>query len=121
MVRVTISGSSKETGALLVDFLKERGLYDRTANATVCYGAPVHGLSLNAACGMDKIERLRAMDKRGVSTVPWSETGEGLQFPLLARTAFGYGGTDIAPVFQAEELPWPPRSRLILGTSDLLL
>lgn len=107
MVRVTIGASSKETGALLVEMLQGEGLYDRGATATVCYGAPVSTTpNLNAACGTDKIERLGRMEAAGVSTIPWSVTGEGLRYPLLARKAYGFGGTDIIPVFQPEELPW---------------
>ena len=30
----------------------------------------------------------------------------GIKFPLLARKAHGYGGTDLVPVFQLEEIPW---------------
>jgi hypothetical protein len=107
MVNVTIGASSKETGALLVEMLTAEGLYDRRAAATVCYGAPSHSSpSLNSACSTDKIERLRRMERHEVSTIPWSTTGDGLEFPLLARTAWGFGGTDIVPVFQPEELAW---------------
>lgn len=107
MVKVTIGSSSKETGALLVEMLEAEGLYDKRATATVCYGAPARTTpNLNQECGTDKIERLRRMADDKVSTVPWSTTGDGLTFPVLARTAYGYGGTDIVPVFQPDELAW---------------
>ena len=107
MVKVTISSSSKETGQLLINYLKSRDLYDPKATACVCYGlgGGAHP-ALNTHCSSNKIERLNLMAKEGVPTVPWSESGEGLRFPLLARNTSGFGGTDIVAVFQSEELPW---------------
>lgn len=110
MVSVTIANSSQETGKVLIDMLKERNVYDPKAKAIVCYGSPV-GLkpSLNANCGTDKIERLIRMTQAKVRTVPWFRALDipaGIKFPLLARKAHGFGGTDIVPVFQAQEVAW---------------
>lgn len=110
MVRVTIANSSLETGALLVKMLQGRGIYDSKATPIVCYGSPVavHPC-LNGNCGTDKIERLMRMTKAKVSTVPWfrgTTIPSGMKFPLLGRKATGFGGTDIVPVFQAQEVAW---------------
>lgn len=110
-VRVKVSGSSQETGALLTEMLQARRLYDPLAKATVCYGYSTEAQpNLNQECGTDKIERLERLRTYGVQTIPWSTTGEGLRFPMLARVSMGYGGTDIVPVFQEEELEWRRQS-----------
>lgn len=110
MVRVTIANSSKETGALLVGLLKDAGIYHPGAKATVCYGSDVETKpNLNAQCGLDKITRMNLMKKAGVSTVPWfsgTKIPANTQYPLLARKASGFGGTDIIPVFQPDEVKW---------------
>lgn len=112
-VKLAISGVAKETGALLKEYLEEAGVYRDTAPATVCYGRiGATQYALNANCYLDKIERMRIMERAGVSLIPWSTGGLAanffapFQFPLLARKANGYGGTDIVPVFQSEEIPW---------------
>lgn len=111
MVKVTIANSSRETGALLVTLLSELGIYSPAAKATVCYGSPIDSdvPTLNARCGLNKIERLKLMKDAGVATVPWfkgTKIPENMQYPLLARKANGFGGTDIIPVFQPEEVKW---------------
>lgn len=106
-----ISGAAQETGALLKEYLQVRGVYDSRAVATVCYGySNRRRPSLNSECSTDKIERLRRMEDGGCCTVPWFENPDDLpmepHYPLLARKRMGYGGTDIIPVFQREELKW---------------
>lgn len=113
-VRLSISSVAQETGALLTQYLKDRGVYDPAGTGTVCYGN-ARGASrvLNANCNTDKITRLRAMTQNRVSTVPWfsaRDIPERITFPLLARRAIGHGGTDIVPVFQREEIPWRIRA-----------
>lgn len=109
-VRLAISGVAKETGALLTEYLQDRGVYSPTGAGIVCYGSSRSiGRALNAACGTDKIDRLQIMRSANVQTVPWfagREIPGNITFPLLARKANGYGGTDIVPVFQRDEIPW---------------
>lgn len=111
MIRLSISGVAEETGALLTRMLKDRKVYDPNGKNVVCYGMSARGdRTLNQNCGINKIERLKIMAKAGVSTVPWFKGGgevpADIKFPLLARKANGYGGTDIVPVFQKEEVAW---------------
>ncbi len=109
-VRLTIANSSKETGALLRQYLQHRNAYNERSSTIVCYGQPASGRRvLNSNCGTDKIVRMHKMGRAGVLVVPWfSDPGHaaGSVFPLLARKSTGFGGTDIVPVFQAEEIPW---------------
>jgi hypothetical protein len=107
-IQLNVSDSSKETGEILVRYLTDRGLVlDRESGYTICYGGTGKTtFILNRGCGMNKITRMERMNNAGVRLIPWSSTGEGLHFPLLARKAHGFGGTDIVPVFQPEELPW---------------
>lgn len=107
-MKLKIASTTKETGALLQEYLDARGA-SRDSKATVCYGySTASSPSLNSACNSDKIQRLKLMEKAGVRTVPWftTEPPKNIKFPLLARKASGYGGTDIVPVFQAQEIPW---------------
>jgi glutathione synthase/RimK-type ligase-like ATP-grasp enzyme len=113
MVKVDISDAASETGALLVEYLKDRGVFDIKAGPTVCYGVNSRRNTepkLNANCMSDKVKRMIAMGKAGVSLVPWFDghgrLPERIQFPLLARKLTGHGGTDIVPVFQPEEVEW---------------
>lgn len=110
-VRLSIAGAAKETGALLREYLVDRGVYDEAADAVVCYGQPTTKGSpqLNGSCGTSKVDRLMMMQAASVLTVPWftgSDIPVGIKFPLLARRARGYGGEDIVPVFQEEEVQW---------------
>lgn len=110
MVRVVIANSSQETGNLLITMLKKRQVYDVQAHAIVCYGSPVKVKpNLNGNCGTDKVERMIRMTQAGVRTVPWflgNKLPKDMKFPLLARKSHGFGGTDIMPVFQPQEVPW---------------
>lgn len=108
-MRLLVSNSSTETGALLEKYLRARGFSGK--DATVCYGLPTDQKpALNANCGIDKVKRMAVMEKAGVSLIPWfyklDPVPKDLRFPLLARKAQGHGGTDIVPVFQREEIPW---------------
>lgn len=113
-VALAISDAAQETGALLTQYLKDRGIYDPYSGAVVCYGVNPGGRTnflLNGNCKSNKIKRMLIMNKAGVQTVPWfraEDWKEGLdvKFPLLARKITGHGGTDIVPVFQAEEVEW---------------
>ena len=109
-VRTSISSVASETGPLLIQYLKDRGVYDPRSEAVVCYGSPVDApKSLNSKCARGKIYNLKAMTKAGVSLIPWFEGNripDGIKFPLLARQKHGHGGTDIVPVFQRKEVEW---------------
>lgn len=112
-INLRISGVASETGALLQDYLRERGVVitHRGEDGTVCYGSPSSTPSptLNANCRTSKIDRMVIMNQYGVRTVPWfsgSQPPPNFTFPALARRATGHGGTDIIPVFQPEEVPW---------------
>jgi carbamoylphosphate synthase large subunit len=119
-VRLSIAASSKETGALLTQYLTDRGMnLGRSTTHGICYGGSIDHTEhvLNQRCSTDKITRMNAMRAHGVQTVPWFSKDDTcgingltiinrLSYPLLARKSYGFGGTDIVPVFQAEELPW---------------
>lgn len=110
--RLCISSASKETGEVLQRYLKDRGVeINRSSGTVICYGGPAIGdRVLNGNCGMDKITRMVRMNEARVKTIPWTTAERwkesSLTFPLLARRTYGYGGTDIVPVFQQEEIPW---------------
>ena len=119
-VRLSIAASSKETGALLQQYLTDRGVaLGRSTTHGICYGGSIDHTEhvLNQRCSTDKITRMNAMRAAGVQTVPWFSKDDTcrangltiihrLTYPLLARKSYGFGGTDIVPVFQPEELPW---------------
>lgn len=109
-----ISRDGAETGALLQRYLEERRVYDSRADAVVCYGYP-HGRRTHMINGhrkgQGKIDNMRLMEGAGCRVVPWFSSDNipppaSIRFPLLARKAHGMGGTDIATVFQFEEIPW---------------
>ena len=113
--RLRIANSSKETGALLKEYLEDRGVtITNKAEKVICYGVPHEGAYGNTrpasrGPGFGKIYNMERMNQMGVRTVPWfqgSVIPEGFKFPALARAAHGYGGTDIVPVFQPEEVMW---------------
>lgn len=111
-VNLKIAGVAKETGALLTQYLTDRGLKLGTdTDIVISYGIPSKArFALNDQCGGgDKIHRLRQMEAGGVRVVPWF-TGDkiprGFQFPALARKIAGHGGEDIVPVFEPGEVPW---------------
>lgn len=112
-----IANSSKETGALLKTYLEERGvIVTPHASVTISYGIrnPKANV-LNGNCGRGKIFNMETMIQHGVRTVPFYNGGKIFNiattipltaYPLLARKNHGYGGKDLVPVFQPEELPW---------------
>ena len=52
-MQLLVGGSSKETGALLREYLADRG--GSAGGATVCYGAPTtRQPNLNGACGREE-------------------------------------------------------------------
>lgn len=109
--RLLIASAGKETGDLLREYLEARGVViDQRATPVVCYGVPNREkLALNGNCGLDKVERLVKMQAAGVNTVPWfnkNNVPPTLKFPILARKSTGYGGTDIVPIFQRDEIAW---------------
>ena len=111
-VNLKIAACSKETGALLKEYLEDRGLtIDPNAAIDICYGVrSSKPKRLNGkAGGGDKILNMTLMDKGGCRTVPWFEGDKipkGFKFPALARMITGHGGEDIVPVFQAQEVFW---------------
>ena len=111
-VNLKIANVAKETGALLTEYLEDRGLIiDRGAPISISYGVPSsQRRALNDQCGGgDKIRRLKQFENGGVRTIPWFEGVKvpgGFRFPALARRQAGHGGEDIVPVFQAQEVPW---------------
>jgi glutathione synthase/RimK-type ligase-like ATP-grasp enzyme len=111
MIKLKISSVASETGALLNEYLEDRGTFNLPGDADICYGVSGNkSNSLNENCQTDKITRLLMMKEAKVSTVPWftryEDIPQTIQFPVLARNAYGHGGTDIVPVFQPEEIPW---------------
>lgn len=108
-MKVLISSGSKETGALLRSYLDDRGV-NRSNDSVVCYGqSGTHEHVLNENCNLDKIKRMEIMNQAGVRTVPWFKAykhPDEIRYPLLARQAWGQGGTDIVPVFQKQDLEW---------------
>ena len=115
-IKLNISSVAEETGALLKSYLEDRGLtIDPRAESTICYGLGTRSRrALNSACNDgDKIDRMKLMNAAGVLTVPWfdgEQVPRDFKFPALARQTYGHGGTDIVPVFQAEEIPWRVRA-----------
>jgi len=106
--RLRVASTSKETGALLEEYLKARGVQLGNYNPVISYGVQHEG-ALNGCCGRGKIFNMRTMRDAGVRTVPFfTEVGDipANAYPLLARSNKGYGGTDIMTVFQPEEIPW---------------
>lgn len=107
---VRISSDGAETGALLSDYLIQRGVFNKKGPAVVCYGLATDKTpALNGACQSDKITRMQRMAAAGVSLVPWADSvakAARLPFPLYARQTRGMGAKDLMPVFQPEELPW---------------
>lgn len=110
-----IADSSTETGALLKEYLQARGVrIVPKSDRVISYGVPRPGALGNTRPstrppGFGKIYNMQRMNQMGVRTVPWFEGTQvpnGFRFPALARAAHGYGGTDIVPVFQPEEIPW---------------
>jgi glutathione synthase/RimK-type ligase-like ATP-grasp enzyme len=108
----TSDNTHKETGLLLENNLRERGVkLDPRAAAVVCYGYPVgrRDKTINGVGTGGKIASLSLMQKAGVRTVPWFEGSnipKGFVFPALARNNHGFGGKDIVPVFQPHEVAW---------------
>lgn len=107
---VRISSDGAETGALLQDYLLDRGVFNPKGPATVCYGLSTNRTPrLNGACQSDKITRMRCMQEAGVRLVPWTDDphrAAQMHFPLFARRTYGMGAKDLVPVFQPEEIPW---------------
>lgn len=110
-----VAGSSRETGALLKEYLEDRGVtLTSRAELTISYGIRRPG-ALGGSCGAGfetgegKLYNMRVMNENGVRTVPYFKgdvVPRGARFPLLARKLHGYGGKDLVPVFQPEEIPW---------------
>lgn len=112
-VRLQIANVAKETGALLTEYLEDRGLQlvREGHSGVICYGVPTDfPKNLNGECGGgDKIRRLLQMEAGNVRTVPWFKGNVvplNFKFPALARNLSGHGGTDIVPVFEPQEVKW---------------
>lgn len=111
-VNLKIASCSSETGALLKEYLEDRGLtINPLSPIDICYGVrSSKAKRLNGlAGGGDKVGNMVKMEAGGVRLVPWfsgSNVPIGFKFPALARNTTGHGGTDIVPVFQAQEIPW---------------
>lgn len=117
-VHLPIAGSSKETGALLTEYLETRGVkIDAASDIVISYGVPGFDKDhvLNRLHGRGKTYNMTLMNEGGVRTVPWF-TGsihnlpKDFRFPALARKIHGYGGTDIVPVFEPCEIEWRQRA-----------
>lgn len=115
-VNLKVASSSTETGALIKEYLIDRGVYvtDTGSSRTISYGVPYPGAlgdtrPAKRGPGFGKIFNMERMNEKGVRTVPWFQgtvIPRGFKFPALARAAHGYGGKDIVPVFQPEEVEW---------------
>ena len=113
--QLLIANSSTETGALIKSMLEDSGVeVTRNAPKVISYGVPQEGALGNTRPktrrpGFGKIYNMEQMGREGVRTVPWfkgDKIPNGIKFPLLARKEHGYGGTDLVPVLQREELDW---------------
>lgn len=112
-VSLRIAAAGKETGALLKEYLEDRGVYSPSGKAVVSYGihlcdTPKEHI-LNGVCARGKIFNMDAMKAAEVRTVPWfrgTTIPEGFTFPAYARRSHGCGGEDLMPVFQPYEVPW---------------
>lgn len=104
-----IASTSQETGALLTEYLEARGVeVTRNAKHVISYGVPRPG-ALNGCCARGKIFNMRTMSENGVRTVPFFVPPAKIPadaYPLFARKNHGYGGTDLMPCFQPEEVQW---------------
>lgn len=114
-VRLQFSSVASETGPLLEQYLKDRGVLSRNAEAVVCYGDPDRGnpKAINGNCARGKLFNMEAMTRAGVRLVPWFKgltVPANIKFPLLARKNHGHGGEDIVPVFQKKEVEWRVKS-----------
>lgn len=116
-VSLRIASASKETGALLKEYLEMRDVYHPKGKAVVSYG--VHLCSkkdpkiLNGVCARGKIFNMEAMQAAEIQTVPWfcgDRVPDGFKFPLFARRSHGCGGEDLMPVFHPQEVPWRVRA-----------
>mgnify|MGYP001575276022 CR=1 FL=1 len=125
-VTLDVSKDGAQTGAVLQQYLTDRGVYNPQSRATVHYGYPhyptKYGLNGHrlGTVGLGKAEGMRLMNAAGCRTVPYftaddvaanaKDVAAGwfptLRYPMLARKAHGMGGQDIATVFQPEEIPW---------------
>jgi hypothetical protein len=107
--QLLIAGTSRETGALLEDYLIARGVdLSHASKNVISYGVRHLG-ALNGCCGRGKIFNMSTMKGAGVQTVPFYLPGDNIPanaYPLLARKTHGYGGTDLVPIFQKEEIDW---------------
>lgn len=106
---VKISSDGRETGTLLQEYLRNRGVFNERGPAVVCYGLSTDRRpSLNTECQSNKIARMHRMRNAGVSLVPFAEGADAksLKFPLFARKLYGMGAKDLMPVFQPEEVDW---------------
>lgn len=111
--KLLVASCTKETGALLKEYLTARGIgLTKDAKKVISYGVSQAG-ALNGNCGRGKMFNMRTMLECGVRTVPFYTPTDRIPteaYPLLARQNHGFGGTDIVPVFQSEELQWRVRA-----------
>lgn len=123
-IQLRVAACSKKTAGWLADLLKKQGLnvvYERDGkpvDAVVAYGygydKTPKGKVLNGTAGqLDNLQQIEILSvKNNLRTVPLVKDirkadFSKLSFPMLARTErHDGGGTDIMPVFQAEEIPW---------------
>lgn len=111
-VEVVTARASRRTGSLLASLLSEQGTQiGSPATARVSYGITLDDSipTLNSKAGsMDKYEQMVRLAGVGV-LVPRTYDIAGAapsQYPLFARKRKHRGGTDIRPIFQAQEIPW---------------
>lgn len=103
-----------ETGVLLLNLLKEKGLHVNDASgpveAVVSYGVPVVTTlpCLNANAGkLNKFQELQKMQAGGVLVPPHTLDGHNLTFPILGRKFKHSKAKDIVPILQNDvEFQW---------------
>lgn len=87
-----------QTGKLLGQMLKERGLTDGRVQGVVNYGYGGESQypTLNAKAGtVNKYQELVKLDEAGVRTVPFSHSAADLKPPIFGRKFHHTRGTDI--------------------------
>jgi len=112
VIDLVVASAAKTTGRYLRTALSTLNVGVGASTKRVSYGVPLHvphgSSALNANAGrLDKFEQMKKLNSAGI-TVPlfWLPGQTPSKFPLLARKRHHKGGTDIMPVFMAEEMSW---------------
>jgi glutathione synthase/RimK-type ligase-like ATP-grasp enzyme len=120
-VNLRIAEQGSETGALLMQYLRGRGVkHNIAAPNIVSYGIHIPERDgfriLNSNAGRGKVRAMALMRSAGVQTVPLylakellalkPKELENLTYPMFARMNHGFGAKDIGLILQPEEVAW---------------